>query len=158
MISIVLPRSWPSTGSQSNLMYTSSSTKGTDSDNVRHSGPDTSLSHQKRSLTSWNIYLKNKQLSHSCIQYNKSPLGNNCQKTIPLKVRIESARRDRRTFNVTQNNVNQQGKYYIKIHCMGALLNRCIFMYGFAHLFFSVSTTPCMRSPFVCLDNGLDVT
>ena len=34
------------------LMYINSLAKGTDSDNVRHSGPDTSLSHQKRSLTS----------------------------------------------------------------------------------------------------------
>ena len=49
------------------LMYINGLAKGTDSDNVRHSGPDTSLSHQKRSLTSWNIYLKNKQLSHSCL-------------------------------------------------------------------------------------------
>ena len=49
------------------LMYINGLAKGTDSDNVRHSGPDTSLSHQKRSLTSCNIYLKNKQLSHSCL-------------------------------------------------------------------------------------------
>ena len=34
------------------LMYINSLAKGTDSDNIRHSGPDTSLSHQKRSLAS----------------------------------------------------------------------------------------------------------
>ena len=33
------------------LMYISSLAKGTDSDNARHSGPDSSLSHQMRSLT-----------------------------------------------------------------------------------------------------------
>ena len=47
------------------LMHNSGLAKNIGSDNVRHSGPDTRLSHQKRGLSFWNIDLKNKQLSQS---------------------------------------------------------------------------------------------
>ena len=50
VISIVLPGGLVQ-GLRVTLMYTCSLAKGTDSDNVRHSGPDIHLSHQKRSLT-----------------------------------------------------------------------------------------------------------
>ena len=55
VISIVLPGGLVQ-GLRVTLMYTCSLAKGTDSDNVRHSGPDTNLSHKKRSLTLKTIF------------------------------------------------------------------------------------------------------
>ena len=65
VISIVLPGGLVQ-GLRVTLMYICSLAKGTDSDNVRHSGPDIHLSHQKRSLT----YLKIDRLSQRKLHWN----------------------------------------------------------------------------------------
>ena len=88
MISIVHPGGLVQ-GLRVTLMYICSLAKGTDSDNVRHSGPDTSLSHKKRNLTFGKSFFlktinKNKHIVtfYFCIK-NKSPEGNIVKRPYP---------------------------------------------------------------------------
>ena len=72
-------------------MYICSLAKGTDSDNVRHSGPDTSVFTQKRCSFQMEKRKINKcNTSHFqiSIKYDTINQRQYCQKTIPLKVRI----------------------------------------------------------------------
>ena len=57
MISIVLPGGLVQ-GLRVTLMYICSLAKGTDSDNVRHSGPDTSASRKKDAYPKYSKILK----------------------------------------------------------------------------------------------------
>ena len=66
MISIVLPGGLVQ-GLRVTLMYICSLAKGTDSDNVRHAGPDIHLSHKQRSLHALDTILIS-QLIHEIAQ------------------------------------------------------------------------------------------